>query len=88
MGVAHGDGHGVRSQGNSDEVDMVGHQAKAEDFELCLGGISSEEAQVSGTVLVVEEDVAAEIAALGDVVRAAHGYHALELCHREYSGGK
>ncbi|MCC7340681.1 MAG: hypothetical protein IT170_06310 [Bryobacterales bacterium] len=53
-------------------------QAEAKDFELRPGGIPSEEAHETEAGLVVNEDIPAEIATLGDVAWAAHGCRALE----------
>lgn len=55
---------------------------------MAIGGVPCEQGEAELTVLVVIEDIAAEVPALGDVVRAAHGHHASDSCYRPYSGAK
>ncbi len=54
---------------------MVGHQAETEDLQLRPGAMLGEQVQVGLAVLVIEEDVAVKVAALGDMVRTARGHH-------------
>ncbi len=46
-------------------------------MQAAVGGVPGQQGEVGLTVLVVIEDIAAEVTALGDVVRAAHSHHAL-----------
>jgi len=70
VGKTDGAGEGAGGGGRGDDVDVVGHEAVAEDVDLVGGGVFLEEREVEGTVGIREEDVLAVVAALGDVVRA------------------
>lgn len=52
------------------QVDVVGHEAVAEDGDAGRGAVVAEEVEVDAAVVVGEEDVLVVVAALGDVVRA------------------
>jgi hypothetical protein len=58
----------------------------AEDAQLAICGVCGQESQVGVAVFVFQEKITAKVAALGDMVRAAHGHHASNACHRKYSG--
>jgi hypothetical protein len=49
-------------------VNVVGHEAIGEDAEAGVRVKLAEEVEVEGVVTVVEEDLLAAVAALGDVV--------------------
>ncbi len=67
---ADGAGESLGRGGGGDDVDVVGHEAIAEDIDLVSGGVLLKEFEVDFAVSVGEEDVLAVVAALGDVVRA------------------
>jgi hypothetical protein len=52
-----------------DEMDVVGHEAEAEDLDIEVGGIALEKFQVAEAVGVGEEGSFAVVAAVGDVVK-------------------
>jgi hypothetical protein len=86
LGVAHGERERVGARRDGNQVDVVRHQAVTEDAQLAISGVSGQQGQVGLAVFVVKEEIAAEVAALGDVVRAAHGHHSTNACHQNYSG--
>ena len=45
-----------------------------------------QEGEVGLAVFVVKEEIAPKVAALRDGLRAAHGHHASNACHRKDSG--
>ena len=53
------------------EMQMIGHQAVAEDAELLAAAELAEGGEVEAAVVVEQEDVLAVVAALGDGMRAA-----------------
>lgn len=57
--------------GDCDQMQMIGHQAVAEDAELLAAAELAEGGEVEAAVVVEQEDVLAVVAALGDVMRAA-----------------
>ena len=59
----------VFAVGHRDQVDMVGHQAVAEDGHAVLAAIGLEPGEIGAAVVVGKEDVLPAVAALGDVVR-------------------
>jgi hypothetical protein len=70
LSITHGKRKRVGSTRDADQVDVVRHQAGAQDAPMAVGGVPGQQGEVGMTVLVVIEDIAAEVAALGDVVRA------------------
>lgn len=74
--------------GDGDEVDVIRHEAVAEDAQVAVGGVSGQQSEIGVPVPVSKENVAAEVSALSDVVRAVNGRHASNACHRRYSGSK
>ena len=69
--AADGAGEGGFGPGHGDEVDVVGHEAVAEDAQSEARGLAVEQAEPFAAVVVGEEDVLPVVAALGDVVRDA-----------------
>jgi len=61
-------GHRIGAFRDGDEVNVVGHEAIGEDAEVGVRVKLAEEVEVEGVVAVVEEDLLAAVAALGDVV--------------------
>lgn len=59
-------------------MNVARHQAIVEDARLADGGMTGEQGRARPASSVVKEkkEIAAEVAALGDVPRAAHGHHA------------
>jgi uncharacterized protein with ACT and thioredoxin-like domain len=55
--------------GNGYQVDVVGHEAVAEQVDSTASCLALEQVEVDGPVIVDEEDLLTVIAALGDVVR-------------------
>lgn len=53
---------------------------------LAGGGVSGQEGQIGLAGIVVKEKILPGVAELGDAVRAAHGHHAPNPCHRKCSG--
>ncbi len=70
VGEADGAGERGGGGGRGDDVDVVGHEAVAEDLDLVSGRIFLEESEVEGAVGIGEEDGLAVVAALGDVMGA------------------
>jgi hypothetical protein len=81
VGVAEGQGHGVIPPGDADDVHVIGHEAVPEDVEVVCYGLLVQQLQIDAAVLVGEEDVAACVPALGDVMRDADGDNARETRH-------
>ena len=69
MGLAESFGHGVEMGGDGDDVDVVRHQAPAEDGEAVLIALAAQEVEVEKPIGVGSENGLAVVAALGDVVR-------------------
>ena len=78
---AEGKGHGVFPFGNHYQVNVIGHQAVAQDLQLCVCCGGRQQVQIGLAILFVMEDVAPKVAALGYVVRVANGHHSAHSCH-------
>ena len=74
-----GDRLGVFAEG--DKVDVVRHQAVAEDLHLPFFGIAGEEFEVLLPIFVVAEDVLPAMAALRDVQPIAGRGETGDACH-------
>lgn len=65
--------------GNGDDVDVLGHQAVAEDHEAELLAFLLEGLEVEKTVVVGEEYVLAVVASLSGVMQNTLRYHATRV---------
>jgi len=65
-----------------EQVDVIRHERVADDADFLLGGVAVEEREVEVAIVVAEEDVLAEIAALGNVLRESGGCEAWHASHR------
>jgi hypothetical protein len=79
--AAQEDGEGVGALREGDEVDMVGHEAPAEEADAGFGQVLEEEGEVGFAVGVGGKGVAAVDAALGDVAGDAGQKAALAAGH-------
>lgn len=68
VGSADGAGQGVDSRGDGDQVDVVAHQAIAEDREAVEVALRFEQREVNLSILIDEKDVLPVIAPLGNMV--------------------
>jgi hypothetical protein len=59
---------GIGSPRDGDEMDVIVHQAIAEDGDAVAGALVSEESQVCAAVVIDEEDVLAIVAPLGEMM--------------------
>jgi len=62
--------------GHDDQMDVVRHEAVAQDLHLVPERVRSQQIEVKEAILVLKEDVLAVVAPLGDVVRDARRNHA------------
>ena len=71
-------------------MDVICHQAIAEQTHAVFGAVVSQELKVGLAVGITEEDVAAVVAALRDVVREAGDNNACSSGHmpRELASGR
>ena len=67
--MAEGLGHGVELCGDGHDVNVVRHQAPAEDGEAVLIALAAQEVEVEMPIGVGSEYGLAVVAALGDVMR-------------------
>ena len=75
IGAADSAGQGFFLVRNADDVDVIGHQAVAQDGEAVFQGVFLKQPQVLVLVLVQEKDILAIIATLGDVMwKTGHDY--------------
>ena len=79
LGVAHvqwlqGALQAVIGCGYGDQVDMIGHQAIGQYFNLVLFGVVFQPRQIHQAIIIVKEHRLASIATLGDVVRKTCKY--------------
>ncbi len=68
--------------GYGDEVHMVGHQAVGQNADIVRADVVAEDGEVDAAVGIGEEDVLAEVAALGDMMSHAGNDDAGETRHR------
>lgn len=69
MGSADGLGQRLRIGRSGNEVDVIGHQAPAEDLKAVFFGLLFEDRQVHPPVVIDEEDILAVVTPLGNMVR-------------------
>ncbi len=62
---------GVRAFRHNDQMNMIGHQAVAQDLGACLSGLVAQQRQVHGTIAIAKENVLLMVATLSDMVSAA-----------------
>ncbi len=60
---------------------VIGHEAVSQDAKAVSVGMFGEQFEVDAAQIVTQKDVLAGIAALGDVMRCAHGNHAFGSRH-------
>ena len=85
VGLSEGFGEGVRVVRDGDHVDMICHQAVAQDGEPELLTLLAERLEVELSVFVGEEYVLAVVAPLGDVVWNGLHHHARLSRHESSS---
>jgi hypothetical protein len=61
-------GEGIGSSRDGDEMDVIVHQAVAEDGDAVAGALVGEELQVGAAVVIDEEDVLAIVAPLREMM--------------------
>ena len=69
-----------------DQMNVIRHRAIAQNGQLRIAGGGSEQVEVRVPVLVVEEDIAAKVSPLRNVMWAANGHHSAHASHHLYSG--
>src|ERR1035438_3678768 len=74
---------GLRGR-NGDQMNMVPHEAIADDTSRASAGVVGQQLEVQGVIGVFEEDALAAVAALRDVMPAARDNDAGDACHGEY----
>jgi len=82
MGVAERLCECVRPLGNDDQMDVICHQAVAQNAEPIAVAVLAEQGEIALSIVVEQEDVLAVVAPLGDVVRDANRDHARLSRHR------
>jgi hypothetical protein len=68
MSVPQGAREGVFAFGNSHKMDVIGHEAIADDAYAGTRGVVAQEVQVEAAIVVGEEDWLAVVAALSNVM--------------------
>ena len=81
--LANGRCQGLFVWGNDDQVDMVGHEAVAPEFNCIVCAPLADEVEVGLIVFVGEEGLLATVAALGDVVRVDWCNGSRYPCHNK-----
>ena len=71
----------VVAAGNCNEVDVVGHEAVGEYFDLVFLAVFQQPRQVGRAIVVSEEDVFSTIPALRDVVWHSRKYRSGKSWH-------
>lgn len=66
-------------------MNVIRHQAKAENSQTRFADSSREQGKVAVAVFVVKEHLAPELSSLGDMVRAPDGYHPVNASHHPYT---
>src|ERR1039457_3702106 len=74
---------GLRGR-NGDQMNMVPHEAIADDTYPASAGVGGQPMEGQGVIGVFEEDALAAVAALRDVMPAARDNDAGDACHGEY----
>ena len=84
------DGQRVLVFRDGDEVDVIGHQAEADDPDACISEVFAEEAEVGQVVVGRGEGGAAVDAALGDVAGDVGQQRAIPSGHppNQWAGGR
>jgi len=75
-------GEGIFSGRYSDDMDVVGHQAIAEDTHAVAGRFFSQEREVLDIVVILEEHLLFFVSPLCDVVRNSGDYYAGSPWHK------
>jgi hypothetical protein len=70
LGLAEAVSETVRLRGDGDQMEMVLHQAESPDSDPVLRGLTAQQGQEKGPVLVGKEDALASIPPLDQMVRA------------------
>jgi hypothetical protein len=86
VNAAEGAGEGVLLLGDGDEVDVIRHEAVAEDGDAVVTGVVFEELEVEAVVFGAEVCGLAVVTALGDVVGDAWEDQAREAWHTRIVG--
>jgi hypothetical protein len=86
VSAAQDDGERIRLRGHEDEVDVIGHEAVAEDGDAVVPGVVFEELEVEPVVFGAEVCGLAVVTALGDVVGDAWENQARRTWHTRIVG--
>jgi len=78
---SEGLGERRRPLGNGDQMDVVRHQAVAEQAHAGAGGVGAQQSAVAVAVVNVEGGLLAVVAPLREMVRFAHRHHPRESGH-------
>jgi hypothetical protein len=81
VSLSEGFGERVGAARAGDHVNVIRHQAIAEDREAEKLALLAEGLEVDATVVVAEEDVLAVVAPLSGVMRTGLRYHARDARH-------
>ena len=88
MGASQRFGQGVGVGWTCDQVNVIGHQAPAENLQAVFVGVFFEQGKIDPAVVIDEEDVLPVIAPLCDVVRdirdrdSCSSRHSMSILHR------
>ncbi len=88
MGLLHGLCQSVHLGWNGHQMDMIGHQAVADQRHAVQLNVLSQQIQIHPAVCVAVEKESAAIATLGYVVRHSNGDHSGQACHDSHSNRK
>ena len=81
MGVLEREAQRIVAFGDGDQVDVVGHEAIAEQGKTVQPAVLAQEVQIDEAVCVGFQDVLAAIASLSDMVRGVESDDAGETGH-------
>ena len=74
-------GQRIALSGNHDQVNVVGHEAVAQDRELMQAGIMLEQVQIHAALGIGSQNELTRISPLRNMVRGVEAYHACETSH-------
>jgi len=66
----------IVTRGNGNEVNVVGHQAIAEDAHVMLAALRPQNVEIGNAVIVHKKHVLPVVPALGNMVRETRNHHA------------
>ena len=88
MSMFEGQSQSVRFVRNHNQVNVIRHEAIADQGELMQGGIVSEQVKIDDPLGVGSEDNLSSIATLCNVVRYINGNHASQTSHGRQNNRK